>query len=976
MATLINTSSGNINNYIWNVTLDNYAYLSGAPANTQSNSAKIAVTPNNALTFSSNISYCTFSGGYSVSHIGIKLAFGVGITNSIINGTFSVALGLVPLSGILTQSTIVANTRVDYNASSLPYYLSNGEMVSYPINTGDGISGSYGDRFAYYSYNTWLIFKLPQVAALNASSVYTILYTYTGSTLNSPYYMQLVSTYNTGSYALNSLLVTTATQSRNYNDNAIIAGEYYGRTSSNTWTMTMDATASAATFSNMFIGSNGILTFVTQSAYNPYLKLRGMLDIGANAIVNIGLSGSPIPYNSTARIDFSSTYSYWDSSNYVRLSDGIIIRMGGQLNSYSGATISYKANLSKTVNVGSKTASLATPINWSTGDIVALPPTETYNYDEVFTLTQNSSGLTVSLPSAASYTHSSTASYTGEIVNLSRNIKIGSIDDNYGSYILNLYGILNLNSTELYSLGFRAPDVITTATTFTYSSLRGGIFFTSNISASYSSTNIDNCSVKNTTTGISSNYVSSIGGSYIPTDKGYNVCNFTINNTIVYKLRFPMIIGEQVAPSSLTTAKSYWSINGYTSNIVNSFTNNIIVGGTNVAAAAINGSGATIGILQQDILLTNNLFTGMLGCSSPKSSVLIMEVGSSLEYIAYQNTIDNNTLRANYSGLALNNGAASSLSKYQISNFNIIKTYLPGITTIRGSDITLYNFNLLYNNTSNSSTLANVDLGSQQIIATQIFNNSGPIKFINSTFSNTNFNFNLTQDLINLKFINCFFNSTSGDFAFQKNAANAYSTNFVSPNSSTFRIFLDNCKSTSGVFLTHSYMFNSHSYIKTKNLNGVTGSFKSWYGSGIVEKDTSFGVNSIKASPSTQLVTYVNVGTLPISSTSSGVYLEASRKIIPVLQNKVLQVGVYVRKSKTSDGANYNGTQPRLMIGANSMIGITYDTLLTTGNLNNGIFEFISATYSFINDGVAEVWIECNGTTGWINVNEWAINYI
>ena len=219
---------------------------------------------------------------------------------------------------------------------------------------------------------------------------------------------------------------------------------------------------------------------------------------------------------------------------------------------------------------------------------------------------------------------------------------------------------------------------------------------------------------------------------------------------------------------------------------------------------------------------------------------------------------------------------------------------------------------------------------------------------------------------MHISFLNCYFKSTLSDINI--NASGIYYN---------YRIFLDNCKTVSPTIITSSLVFNKHSYIKTKNLNGLTGSFKTWTSYGTIESDSSIKRlnTSVKVTPSTS---YKNTTTnfYQFSSTASNIYIESSRKVVPVLKNTYVNVSVWIRKSKTSDGANYNGLQPRLLVGANSYLGVTYDTVLATATSHNGVFEKVTATFYSPNDGVAEFWIECNGNTGWINIDDWIINRV
>jgi hypothetical protein len=424
--------------------------------------------------------------------------------------------------------------------------------------------------------------------------------------------------------------------------------------------------------------------------------------------------------------------------------------------------------------------------------------------------------------------------------------------------------------------------------------------------------------------------------------------------------------------------KSYYTKNGdFTLNITNNITNNLIIGNYTVNqpfAASFIGSAVVLG--QSDILFTGNKLVGLFGDTPNVNyntrasfSIYLNSLDASW-YAPYQNLIDNNTLIANEYGFNLVT-FFTNLTGSTISNINIYKTYYSGIASIAGSDIVLNNFNLVSNNVSNNSGEVQFKMG-----ANFYYPNSGPITFVSSTFSGTTYVVNLYPDNINLKFVNCYFSSTTD---FYNTAQVVSTTNTYARN---YRIFLDNCTSVSSSIFSYNntnlLQWNRHSYIKTKNLNGATASFKTFYSFGTIESDTTItrlGGASIKGSPKTS-INLAGSGTNPLlTSTNSNIYLEVSKKIVPVFKNKITNISAWVRKSKTSDGQNYNGLQPRIVIGANINLGFNYNTVLKSGISNNGVFEKIQGTFSCLNDGVAEIWIECNGTNGWINVDDWSISY-
>jgi len=103
-------------------------------------------------------------------------------------------------------------------------------------------------------------------------------------------------------------------------------------------------------------------------------------------------------------------------------------------------------------------------------------------------------------------------------------------------------------------------------------------------------------------------------------------------------------------------------------------------------------------------------------------------------------------------------------------------------------------------------------------------------------------------------------------------------------------------------------------------------------------------------------------------------------KIMPVASGQTPTVSVWVRKSSVSDasGANYNGAQPRLMLGYSPSVfnytGQT-DQVLATMTDGLGTWQQLTATipYTAYSTGGFNIYVDCDGTTGWINVDDWSL---
>lgn len=112
----------------------------------------------------------------------------------------------------------------------------------------------------------------------------------------------------------------------------------------------------------------------------------------------------------------------------------------------------------------------------------------------------------------------------------------------------------------------------------------------------------------------------------------------------------------------------------------------------------------------------------------------------------------------------------------------------------------------------------------------------------------------------------------------------------------------------------------------------------------------------------------------PISATFKLESATKNRGIVKtVASGATVSISVYVRKSASGDGATYNGNQPRLIQRANPALGQNSDVVLATYSAGTGAWTQLTATSSTATDaGAWEFIIDCDGTVGWVNVDDWA----
>jgi hypothetical protein len=143
-----------------------------------------------------------------------------------------------------------------------------------------------------------------------------------------------------------------------------------------------------------------------------------------------------------------------------------------------------------------------------------------------------------------------------------------------------------------------------------------------------------------------------------------------------------------------------------------------------------------------------------------------------------------------------------------------------------------------------------------------------------------------------------------------------------------------------------------------QKLNGASGSDFIYTNSATISSDTYIYKTS---SPATRL-TPVALGVLVPSSTVR----------IPVKSGQTSTVSVWVRKSTLSDGAAYDGGQPTLVMRPNLAMANLGNTTVATMTAAAGTWEQLTYTTGTVAyDTTLEFIVVCDGSAGWINIDEW-----
>lgn len=359
-------------------------------------------------------------GAITVEGIAVKLANRTGTT-----GTMSVAL----YNNTLTAD--VAGTEVTINTADLP------AAATSLIDGG------------------WIYFKFASPVLLLVANSYSVEAKTSSAS-------QVSLWRNTGTDIARAL-VTTTTGAPAAGDDLIIAGEYTAASTSATYTITMDNTAStdfgAAATSlvtpAVAICSKGILNYGVAASTNYLLKVSGNIMVFIGGEFNIGTVGAEIPRNSTAELllDIATNVEY-----------GIVVRSGTFraqcLSRTSGKNI-VQCKLNTDEAIASTSLGVDTDTGWLDNDQIAVASTTRTIADcELGALNGAAGASTLTVDGFAgaggglAVAHSGTTGTQAEIINITRNIKIHGTSITLQGYILcNSAAIVDWDWAEFYFIG-------------------------------------------------------------------------------------------------------------------------------------------------------------------------------------------------------------------------------------------------------------------------------------------------------------------------------------------------------------------------------------------------------------------------------------------------------------------------------------------------------------------------------------------
>lgn len=255
----------------------------------------------------------------------------------------------------------------------------------------------------------------------------------------------------------------TANQAPAAGDRLFIMGEWTAAGAVTTRTITMDSTAAtdygdASTSDNtpsLSVGKSGTLTWGTTAATNYLLRVSGYVDVRSGGTWNMGTSGTPMPRNSSAVLEFDCAAD----GDF-----GFVAWGGSTVNIYGlSRTVSkeiYKCKLNTDEAAAQTVLGVDTDTGWLDADEIAIAPTaRTYSQYEKRTMTGAATATEITVTAGLTNAHSGTSPTQAEVILLTRNVKIRSVTSTLMTFCrFDNTAVVAAQWVEFYYMGGTAAD--------------------------------------------------------------------------------------------------------------------------------------------------------------------------------------------------------------------------------------------------------------------------------------------------------------------------------------------------------------------------------------------------------------------------------------------------------------------------------------------------------------------------------------
>lgn len=785
----------------------------------------------------------------------------------------------------------------------------------------------------------WYIFKFSAPVTLTAGKAYSVVLTTTNTD-------NAITAWTIGDFVGNwSRLLRTTTNpgSLSAGDDFFVAGELTGAGTSNSYTVTMDNTSTTDFGNNLgdpnkpslAICNKGTLSYGTAGSTNYYLKISNYVVVYNGGTFNIGTTGTPIPSSSTAVLEFDSIGA--DDTCGMDVKNGSTLTVQGSPRT-AGKLVTW-CLLTADAAAGATSLTVNQDTGWLDGDQIVVADTgdgysAARNEKGVLNGNAGSSTLTVkgfagSPDAGLVYDHLGTAPiHQAEVINLTRNVKIrSSSSTNMANILFKAGSIVDIDWAEIYYSGNVAAGDRGVVTVYAGADIAS---IPINVSIRYSSLH------DGEGTGVMCGLSTEGATSTV-------ITKFEVRNCVFYNIGLYSIYYFPPAGSYIDDCV-----------IIGGGIHALSFGGlgpggtiSNCRAAGANGSGFVFsgganGLFNTaSNLVAHNVVNYGINLTTvnplPMYNITAWRCVTGGGYIQgyFESPMDYVTVVecANYFRIYLSN--------LTIKNFRLNSDTKGGDSALRTNPASLQFQSALDTVMENPILgVATGVLAANQGNNYYIYNEPNDVVFINPTIAEIG-------------------NPAAGytDFAFDSTTGtlkNAHHQRY-NKNAGDHRTF---------------------SMAPTSTFAAVVTAY------GEVRTDT---VIFRTASPSLRMTPKTSFIKLDSARAQSG-------WLVPVQKNGTVTASVWVRMSTAGDlgsyspdlvGASpdlitYNGAAPRLVLRSNAAIGITSDTVIATMSTSpdlSGVWTLVSGTTAAAtDDGMMEFYVDCDGTAGWINVDDFSVD--
>ncbi len=767
--------------------------------------------------------------------------------------------------------------------------------------------------------NGWFFFKFVSAPAVNGTDVYGIrvVCSSTGS--------QITLRVSSGTN-LSRRLRTTTTQAPASGNHLVVSNELTGANASNAVTVTMENTAttsfgptvSGGPAQGIVVSNGGTMTWGTgASAY--YLKWKGVFLVTGGGTVNVGTSGSRINSSGSAVLEMDSAANL---DSYMSVTSGGTVNMYGvQKTPFVQMTVD-KIATNTVITVADVSPALTSPGNltgWAASDKLCFSPTDTtVAHHETKNVTSRDSNTQFTLSAGLTNAHSGTSPTQCYVGNLTRNIVFRGVSTSLrGNFRCSVGATVVLDSVEFTTdklgtstSGQRSIDMQITTGSFTC------IGCTGNPSAAGAGNN---------------NLMFCVGGA--------TANNFTLEDWVSYDWARIHIDIETATSGTNWTIRNGLCIGG---------------GGDGLNAIDLSDIGGTL--------------TGLRVFGYSGAAAIGFRDNTDADYTA--NTMDSFEV-----GLCSNKGLQLGAANAQgavtplltLSNLKAWRCGTSGLYLSEPVRRLVLNSPILFGNASGGGIVIEQSARYLEINSGLLAGDSSQAQPNGITANNgTN-----KSEYVYVVVRNTTFGVATGIYvAHSTGDLNFSSTNYPI---TTFQVFANKCtfsSTTTFASLTQTqqqfqgdHIDRAGSFLRSEH-HGASGTNKTFVPQGTIALDTAV----FNVAPQTSKLT----------PNTASYKLKSGVQHAPVVSATSRTVSVYVRMSKasTGDSADYNGAQPRLIVRRNDAVGIVLDTVIDTGTVAIGNWEQLTgvALASPSENGTIELYVDCDGTTGFINVGDWSIS--